>query len=67
MADHALPLVRFYSQLVDEMRTCRRSDRRRILALADRIHAAHEVLARRAERRAVVLTERDYCPLTGEG
>lgn len=34
-----------------------------ILALADRILAAHEVLANRAEKRTVVLTERDYCPL----
>lgn len=36
---------------------------RLVLALADRIHAAHEVLARLAERRVVVLTERDSCPL----
>lgn len=36
-----------------------------VLALADRIYAAHEVLGNRAERRAVVLTEVDACPLTG--
>lgn len=34
-----------------------------VLALADRILAAHEVLAHRAERRQWVLTETDYCPL----
>lgn len=34
-----------------------------VLALADRILAAHEVLARRAERRAWDGTEADYCPL----
>jgi hypothetical protein len=42
------------------------AQRELILALADRIHAAHEALGRLAERRAVVLTERDYCPLAGE-
>ena len=36
-----------------------------VLALADRIYAAHEVLGNRAERRAVVLTEVDACPLSG--
>jgi hypothetical protein len=34
-----------------------------VLALADRILRAHDVLANLAERRAVVLTEADYCPL----
>lgn len=34
-----------------------------IIALCNRILAAHEVLARRAERREWVLTEADYCPL----
>ena len=34
-----------------------------IRELADRIFRAHEILGRRAERRAVVLTETDYCPL----
>lgn len=37
--------------------------RRFALASGDRIFAAHEVLGRLAERRAVVLTERGYCPL----
>jgi hypothetical protein len=34
-----------------------------VLALADRIFAAHEVLANRAERREVVISEADSCPL----
>lgn len=34
-----------------------------VLALADRIYRAHEILARRAERAEVVITETDYCPL----
>lgn len=34
-----------------------------ILALAERIFLAHEIIGRRAERRTVVLTEVDYCPL----
>ena len=33
------------------------------LALCDRILRAHEILALRAEKRAVTLSERDYCPL----
>lgn len=37
--------------------------RRLQLALADRIFAAHEVPGRLAERRAVVISERDSCPL----
>ena len=65
MADHALPLLKYYWRVVREMRADMSADRRLIFALADRIHAAHEVLARLAERRAVVLTERDYCPLAG--
>ncbi len=38
--------------------------RRFALAAADHIYAAHEVLARLAERRVVVLSEADY-PLEG--
>lgn len=34
-----------------------------VLALADRILRAHDVLAHLAERREVVLSEVDYCPL----
>lgn len=34
-----------------------------VLALANRIYAAHEVLGRRAERREVVISEVDSCPL----
>ncbi len=34
-----------------------------ILSLCARILAAHEVLARRAERRLVVVSEVDYCPV----
>lgn len=30
------------------------------LALADRIHAAHEILAHKAEKRPVRITETDY-------
>lgn len=42
------------------------SERGLVLALADRIYACHEILAHKAERRAVVLTERDACPLNGD-
>lgn len=31
-----------------------------ILALAERIFAAHEIIGRRAERRIVTITETDY-------
>lgn len=31
-----------------------------MLALAERIFAAHEIIGRRAERRIVVITETDY-------
>ena len=48
--------LRQYAEEVERLR-------RLVESMANRILAAHEVLANRAERRAVVLTENDYCPL----
>lgn len=63
MGDCNMRWVKFYSRLAIDLRARLTAQRRLALALADRIHAAHEVLARLAERRAVVISERDSCPL----
>ena len=61
--EYPIELLRFYWRTVSDMRADRAAQRAFTLALADRIYAAHEVLGRLAERRAVVISERDSCPL----
>ncbi len=56
MAPQTLSSDEDFASAVDELKAF-------VLRLCERIHAAHEIIGRRAERREVRLTETDNCPL----